>query len=124
MICGGTRIRDGARVEEHVIVGRPEQGYAVGLVYPGAGADTVIGAGAVIRSGAVIYAGADRLVTLPGRASVLQRRDRARLHCVQAGRNAPGQQRRHQPRDVVPRDEREPGQLAVREHDLLDLRRR
>jgi acetyltransferase-like isoleucine patch superfamily enzyme len=59
VICGGTRIRDGARVEEHVIVGRPEQGYAVGLVYPGAGADTVIGAGAVIRSGAVIYAGAE-----------------------------------------------------------------
>lgn len=59
VICGGTRIGDGARLEEHVILGRPEQGYAVGHVYPGAGAGTVIGAGAVIRAGAVIYAGAE-----------------------------------------------------------------
>lgn len=59
VICGGTRIRGGARLEEHVIVGRPEQGYAVGHVYPGEGADTVIGEGAVIRAGAVIYAGAE-----------------------------------------------------------------
>jgi acetyltransferase-like isoleucine patch superfamily enzyme len=59
MIFGGTRIGNGARVEEHVIVGRPEQGYAVGHVYTGAGADTVIGDGAVIRAGAVIYAGTE-----------------------------------------------------------------
>jgi acetyltransferase-like isoleucine patch superfamily enzyme len=59
VICGGTRIGDGARVEEHVIVGRPERGYAVGHVYPGAGADTVVGPGAVVRAGAVIYAGAE-----------------------------------------------------------------
>ena len=59
VICGGTRIGDGARLEEHAIVGRPEQGYAVGHVYPGAGADTVIGAGVVIRAGAIIYAGAE-----------------------------------------------------------------
>jgi len=38
VICGGTRIGKGARVEEHVIIGRPEQGYAVGHLYPGAGA--------------------------------------------------------------------------------------
>ncbi len=59
VIFGGTRIGNGASVEEHVIVGRPEQGYAVGHVYPGAGADTVIGDGSVIRAGAVIYAGTE-----------------------------------------------------------------
>jgi acetyltransferase-like isoleucine patch superfamily enzyme len=59
VIFGGTRIGNGARVEEHGIVGRPEQGYAVGHVYPGAGADTVIGDGSVIRAGAVIYAGTE-----------------------------------------------------------------
>ena len=59
VICGGTRIGNGARVEEHVVVGRPERGYAVGHVYPGAGADTVLGDGSVIRAGAVIYAGAE-----------------------------------------------------------------
>lgn len=59
VICGGARIGDGARLEEHVIVGRPEQGYAVGHVYPGAGAETVIGVGAVIRAGAIVYAGAE-----------------------------------------------------------------
>jgi acetyltransferase-like isoleucine patch superfamily enzyme len=46
-------------VEEHAIVGRPEQGYAMGHDYPGAGADTVVGDGAVIRAGAVIYAGTE-----------------------------------------------------------------
>jgi acetyltransferase-like isoleucine patch superfamily enzyme len=59
VICGGTRIGDNARLEEHVIVGRPEHGYAVGHTYPGAGADTVIREGAVIRAGAIIYAGAE-----------------------------------------------------------------
>jgi acetyltransferase-like isoleucine patch superfamily enzyme len=34
VICGGTRIGDGARMEEHAIAGKPEQGYAVGHVYP------------------------------------------------------------------------------------------
>jgi acetyltransferase-like isoleucine patch superfamily enzyme len=59
VIGGGTRIGDDARLEEGVIIGRPEQGYAVGHVYPGAGADTLIGAGAVIRAGAIVYAGAE-----------------------------------------------------------------
>jgi len=59
VICGGTRIGDGTRLEEHVIAGRPEHGYAVGHIYPGAGTDTIIGAGAVIRAGAVIYAGTE-----------------------------------------------------------------
>ena len=38
-------------------MGKPERGYAVGHVYPGAGAHTQIGAGVVVRAGAVIYAG-------------------------------------------------------------------
>ena len=52
-------VGNGARVEEHVITGRQEQGYAVGHVYPGAGAETVIEAGAVIRAGAIIYGGTE-----------------------------------------------------------------
>jgi acetyltransferase-like isoleucine patch superfamily enzyme len=59
VICGGTVLRENARVEEHALVGTPERGYAVRHVYPGAGASTVIGAEAVVRSGAVIYAGSD-----------------------------------------------------------------
>ena len=45
VICGGTCIGENAQVEEHTIVGKPERGYAVGHVYPGAGAHTQIGAG-------------------------------------------------------------------------------
>jgi acetyltransferase-like isoleucine patch superfamily enzyme len=59
LIYGGTVLREGARVEEHALVGKPEQGYAVGQFYPGTGASTVIGREAIIRSGAVIYAGAE-----------------------------------------------------------------
>jgi acetyltransferase-like isoleucine patch superfamily enzyme len=58
VIYGGLVLGDGTRLEEHVIVGKPEQGYAVGRTYPGSGAPTIIGAGAVIRAGAVLYAGA------------------------------------------------------------------
>jgi acetyltransferase-like isoleucine patch superfamily enzyme len=57
VICGGTVLRAGARVEDHALVGKPEHGYAVGQVYPGAGAVTVVGEDVVIRAGAVIYAG-------------------------------------------------------------------
>ena len=59
VIHGGVRAGDGVRLEERVTVGRPERGYAVGHVYPGAGSDTVIGAGAVIRAGAIVYAGTE-----------------------------------------------------------------
>lgn len=59
VIHGGTVLREQASVEEHVQVGKPERGYAVGHRYPGAGAETVIGAGVVIRSGAVVYAGVE-----------------------------------------------------------------
>ena len=59
VIYGGTILRSAARIEEHAVVGKPERGYAVGHVYPGAGESTIIGAGAVIRSGAVVYSGAE-----------------------------------------------------------------
>jgi acyl-[acyl carrier protein]--UDP-N-acetylglucosamine O-acyltransferase len=57
VICGGTVLRESAHVEEYALVGKPERGYAIGHVYAGAGASTVIGAEAAVRSGAVIYAG-------------------------------------------------------------------
>ncbi len=59
VIWGGTMLQDKVCVEEHAMVGKPELGYAVGHIYPGVGADTVIGGEAVVRSGAVIYAGAE-----------------------------------------------------------------
>ena len=59
VVYGGSVLREGARLEEHALVGKPERGYAVGHVYPGTGASTVIGGEAVVRSGAVIYAGAE-----------------------------------------------------------------
>lgn len=58
VIHGGTTLADGARAEKHTVIGKPEHGYAVGKLYGGAGAGTVIGAGSVIRSGAIVYAGA------------------------------------------------------------------
>lgn len=57
VIHGGTSLADGARIEEHAVIGKPEHGYAVGKIYEGAGTGTAIGAGAVIRSGAIVYAG-------------------------------------------------------------------
>jgi acetyltransferase-like isoleucine patch superfamily enzyme len=59
VICGGTVLGEGASVEEHAVVGKPERGYAVGHVYSGAGASTILGAGVIIRSGAVVYAGTE-----------------------------------------------------------------
>lgn len=56
VIHGGVSLAEQVRVEEHAVVGKPELGYAVGRIYPGAGADTMIAAGAVVRSGAVVYA--------------------------------------------------------------------
>jgi len=58
VVHGGTVLRGGAVIEEHAIVGMPELGYAVGHVYPGAGAGTTVGEDAVVRAGAVVYAGA------------------------------------------------------------------
>jgi len=59
VVYGGTTLVEEARVEEHAVVGKPERGHAVGHLYPGAGAGTLIGRGVVVRSGAVLYAGAE-----------------------------------------------------------------
>jgi acetyltransferase-like isoleucine patch superfamily enzyme len=59
VIYGGTVLSNGALVEEHVIVGKPEKGYAVGHAYPGAGAETLIGPGVVLRAGVIVYAGTE-----------------------------------------------------------------
>jgi acetyltransferase-like isoleucine patch superfamily enzyme len=56
VIHGGTTIGEQARIEEHTVLGKPELGYAVGHIHPGAGGGTVIGAGVMVRSGAVVYA--------------------------------------------------------------------
>lgn len=66
VVHGGTTLSEQARIEEHVVVGKPERGYAVGQIYTGSGSLTVIGPGVVIRCGAVVYAaahiGADTVV--------------------------------------------------------------
>lgn len=56
VIHGGTVLAEQSHVEEHAVVGKPELGYAVGRIYPGSGAGTVIGTGTVLRSGAIVYA--------------------------------------------------------------------
>ncbi|MCW2943497.1 MAG: acyltransferase family protein [Actinoallomurus sp.] len=73
VIYGGVRLGEGARVEEGVIVGKPETGYAVGHIYPGAGADTVIEPQATLRSGAIVYAGVQvGAATLVGHQTLLR----------------------------------------------------
>jgi acetyltransferase-like isoleucine patch superfamily enzyme len=57
VLHGGTRLAGGVRLEEHVIVGASEYGYAVRNVYPGTGAPTVVGEQVVLRAGAIVYAG-------------------------------------------------------------------
>lgn len=54
---GGTTLGEGVVVEEHVIVGKLEHGYAVGQTYTGEGGHSEIGAGVILRSGAIVYAG-------------------------------------------------------------------
>lgn len=56
VVHGGVVIGAQARIEDHVVVGQPEYGYAVGRTYYGSGGMTSIGAGVVIRAGAVLYA--------------------------------------------------------------------
>jgi len=73
VIYGGVVIGGGTRVEEHTVIGKPEQGYAVGHTYPGAGAATPVGPGVVIRAGAVTYAGAEiGTGTVIGHGSVIR----------------------------------------------------
>jgi UDP-3-O-[3-hydroxymyristoyl] glucosamine N-acyltransferase len=55
VVHGGNRLGEQSRVEDQVVIGQPEMGYAVRQQHPGAGAETVLEAGAVVRAGAVIY---------------------------------------------------------------------
>ncbi|MFC9948647.1 DapH/DapD/GlmU-related protein [Streptomyces pratensis] len=57
ILHGGARIGNEACIEDHVTVGKPETGYAVGHTYCGTGTDTHIGHGVTLRSGAILYAG-------------------------------------------------------------------
>lgn len=56
VLHGGVELGARVRVEEHVVVGRPESGYAVRVVYPGAGGPTILGDEVVLRAGAIVYA--------------------------------------------------------------------
>lgn len=57
IVHGGTELGEQARVEDRVIVGQPELGYAVREQHPGMGAPTVLDSESVVRAGAVLYAG-------------------------------------------------------------------
>ncbi len=57
VLHGGTHLAPGVRVEEQVVVGCPEYGYAMRNTYPGAGEPTVVGDEVILRSGAIVYAG-------------------------------------------------------------------
>lgn len=57
VLHGGTRLASGVRVEEHVVIGCPEYGYAMRNTYPGVGEPTVVGDDVMLRSGAIVYAG-------------------------------------------------------------------
>jgi acetyltransferase-like isoleucine patch superfamily enzyme len=57
VLHGGTHLAPGVRVEEQVVIGCPEYGYALRNTYPGAGEPTVVGDDVVLRSGAIVYAG-------------------------------------------------------------------
>src|SRR5664280_2522481 len=52
LIYGGVELGPGVVVEEHVVVGKPEFGYAVGCEYDGSGRPTHIGPGVILRGGA------------------------------------------------------------------------
>ncbi|MQA25267.1 MAG: hypothetical protein GEU94_07315 [Micromonosporaceae bacterium] len=77
VLHGGTQLATGVRVEEHVVVGSPEYGYAVRNVYPGTGEPTIIGEDVVLRAGAIVYAG----VTI-GAATVVGHHTLLRSHVV------------------------------------------
>ncbi|MGH3908206.1 MAG: hypothetical protein ACRDTE_29095 [Pseudonocardiaceae bacterium] len=57
MLHGGVHLHRGVRVEEHVIVGKPEHGYAVRMTRDGSGAETEVGPDVVLRAGVIAYAG-------------------------------------------------------------------
>ena len=57
VVYGGTTVGAGTVIEEHVVLGKPEHGYAVGREYPGEGAETELDSEVVLRSGSIVYAG-------------------------------------------------------------------
>ena len=57
VIYGGTIVAASALIEEHVVLGKPEHGYAVGRESPGDGGQTALGERVVSRAGSVVYAG-------------------------------------------------------------------
>lgn len=57
VLHGGTHLRARVRVEAHVIIGKPEHGYAVRATYCGEGMETVIGERVVLRAGVIAYGG-------------------------------------------------------------------
>src|SRR5208337_3538171 len=57
ILYGGTKLDGETVVEEYVVVGKPEYGYAVGKLYDGSGVQTSIGHGVILRSRCTIYGG-------------------------------------------------------------------
>ena len=57
ILYGGTKLDSEVVVEEYVIVGKSEYGYAVGKVYDGSGAETRISRGVILRSRCTVYGG-------------------------------------------------------------------
>lgn len=57
VLYGGTTVGAQVVIEEHVVLGKPEYGYAIGHEYPGKGAETELGSEVVLRSGSIVYAG-------------------------------------------------------------------
>ncbi|WP_316779987.1 DapH/DapD/GlmU-related protein [Streptomyces sasae] len=83
IIHGGTRIGAGVRIEEFVIVGKPEQGYAVGRTYSGMGAVTVLAGGVTVRSGAILYAGVNLgAETAIGHRTLIRSHSTLGAHCL------------------------------------------
>ncbi|WP_281202010.1 hypothetical protein [Nocardia harenae] len=72
-VHGGVALAENALVEEQAVIGKPEHGYAVGRIHPGAGGMTLLGAESVIRSGAIVYADVEvAAATVVGHQSVLR----------------------------------------------------
>jgi len=59
ILYGGTKLDSEVIVEEYVIVGKSEYGYAVGKIYDGSGAETRISRGVILRSRCTIYGGTE-----------------------------------------------------------------
>jgi len=82
ILYGGTALDSQVVVEEYVMVGKPEYGYAIGKVYDGSAIETKIGRDAILRSRCTVYGGTGVGVnTMIGHSTLL------RSH-VQVGENS------------------------------------